>query len=115
MKTRIRLLMILVLCCLCSCADRFTRQTLESSLIKGKSTRTEVRALLGEPLKRYTTKGVRISAGNAGSTMIAKPVEVWLYSPHALRLIDLLEPEPLRVMFDANGVVTNYDFQDDDD
>ena len=108
------MLVLAAVACLAACGHKFTRTSLESTLVKGKTTREEVSGLLGEPLRRYTTKGVKMSAGGNAVASV-RPMEVWLYSPHVSRIVDLFDPELLRVMFDANGIVANYDFQDDGD
>jgi formylmethanofuran dehydrogenase subunit D len=40
--------------------------------------------------------------------------EVWSYSPHQLKLLDALESDRLKIVFDDGGVVVYYDFQMDD-
>ena len=107
-------LMLATVVFLAGCAHKFTPASIEQSIIKGKTTKQEVLALLGEPVKKYTRAGMKITAGKKES-VLQKPTEVWLYSPHQIRLIDLFEPEPLRIMFDDNGVVSYYDYRDDGD
>ena len=96
------------------CGHKFTQATIEQTIIKGKTTKKDVIAILGEPELKYTSPGMKITSGD-NERMLHKPSEVWIYSPHKYKFIDLIEPEPLRIMFDEQGVVSNYDYKDDDD
>lgn len=107
-------LMLVTVAFLAGCAHTFTHATVEQSVIIGKTTKQDVRALLGEPVRKGKRVGMRIMTDNKES-VVQKPAEVWLYSPHRFRVVDLFEPEPLRIIFDDNGVVSYYDYRDDGD
>lgn len=107
-------LMFIMIAFLAGCAHKFTQAAVEQSVTKGKTTKQEVLALLGDPVKKYKTGGMKIISGKKES-VLREASEVWLYSPHRFKLIDWFEPEPLRIMFDDNGIVSYCDYRDDGD
>jgi hypothetical protein len=107
-------LMLVTAVFLAGCIHKFTQESLEQSITKGKTTKQEVLALLGEPVKRYKKGGMTTTLGKK-ELVLQKPGEVWVYSSHRFRLFDLIEPEPLRIMFDENGIVSYYDYKDEGD
>jgi len=98
---------------LTGCGHIFTQTTIDQTIMKGKTTKKDVISMLGQPQLKYTSPGMRIAAGNI-EQILHKPCEVWIYSPHKYKFIDILEPEPLRIMFNEHDVVSNYDYRDDD-
>jgi hypothetical protein len=96
------------------CGHKFTQKTIDQAIIKGKTTKKDVIAIFGEPQLKYTSPGMKISSGK-DERVLHKPSEVWIYSPHKYKFIDMLEPEPLRIMFDDQGVVSNFDYKDAND
>lgn len=106
------LLMMAVL--LSSCADRFSREKVEMTLAKGNTTKKEVRAFFGEPSGKYINPGMKITSGGI-DRVVHGPFEVWLYSQHEMRLADLFETESLRIVFNDDGIVSNYEYFDDGD
>lgn len=96
------------------CSHKFTYEKVEMTLSKGKTTKQEVLSAFGEPDMKYVNPGMKlVSDGNERT--LHKPSEVWLYSPHRLRMVEMLEPEMLRVIFNSDGIVSNFDYQRDDD
>jgi hypothetical protein len=111
---RIFFVMLGVVVLLSGCADTFSRQRVELTLVKGSTTRQEVLDFFGKPSGKYTNPGMKMTAG--GKEQVLNPsFEVWLYSPHETRLADLLESESLRIIFNEAGIVTGYEYKDDGD
>jgi hypothetical protein len=109
-----RTIFILLVFMLSACADTFSREKVEQTLIKGVTTKHEVLAVFGKPNGKYTIPGVKMSSGGKGF-LLQKPCDVWLYSPHERLLKDLIEEEILRIIFNNEGIVTNYEYRDDGD
>lgn len=114
-RTMGKICVILILALLANgCAHTFTRQKVAMSLAKGKTTKEEVLATFGIPEKKYLTPGMKIVSGGK-ELVLHNPIEVWIYSPHQLKLFDLLEPEPLRIVFTQDNIVSNYYYLSEDD
>lgn len=105
---------MLLLLLLSGCADTFSHKKVEQTLIKGSTTKQEVLAVFGKPYGKYTNPGVKITAGGK-EQLLRGSFEVWLYSPHEVRIEDLVEEETLRIIFNEAGIVTNYEYRDDGD
>lgn len=112
-KIFLSFIVVLLLAFIAGCGHSFTRSSLESKIIKGITSKHDVLKMLGEPIRKTSTKGVKLRSGSHVISA-AKPLEVWIYSPHTHRVIDMFDPEPLRIVFDSNGLVLNYDYQEDD-
>ena len=97
------------------CAHKFTQEKVEVALCKGKTTKHEVLEIFGEPKGKYMSPGMNILVSGGKEQLLHDQVEIWLYSPHQSKLIDLLEPETLRIVFNTDGIVSNFDFQTDGD
>ena len=107
-------LMFMIVVLSSGCAHKFTYEKVEKNLGKGKTTKQEVLAAFGEPDSKYTPPGLKlVSKGNEHT--LQTPCEVWLYSPHGNKLIEMLNPKMLRVIFDSDGIVSNFNYQRDDD
>lgn len=111
MRVYIPLLMMVML--LSGCAHKFTPETVARAIVNGKTTKNEVLASFGPPDKIMKTAGMKIISGSTVH-VIHKSREVWRYSPHQLKLLDSIEPEPLKIVFDDDGVVAYFDFRTDD-
>jgi len=107
-------MMLTVVMLLSGCAEMFTHKKVEQSLIKGSTTKQEVLAVFGKPYGKYTNPGVKITV-EGKEQLLRGPFEVWLYSPHEVRIEDLVEEETLRIIFNEAGIVTNYEYKDDGD
>lgn len=112
MRAFITLLAMVTL--LSGCADTFTHTMVEQSLVKGSTTKQEVLAAFGKPYGKYTNPGMKATVGGK-EQLLRSPFEVWLYSPHTVRIEDLIEEETLRIIFNEAGIVTNYEYKDDGD
>jgi len=121
--------LIMATAVLCGCANvshsagtaKLSRDLVEKSLLKGKTTKEQVRALLGEP--QSTTSGSFVNIPGA-------PAETWTYTKTFYRdamekegaagslarfavtgsLYDRVETSVLIVMFDGRGHVTGHTF-----
>ncbi len=111
MRTVIPLLLMIVT--LSGCAHKFTREKVELAIVNGKTTKNEILESFGAPDKKVKTPGMKIVSGTK-EYVIHKSLEVWWYSPHQLKWLDVLEPETLKIIFDDKGVVTHFDFEADD-
>ena len=126
MKTKIFVLLITL--ALTACVNSFStgttqlsRELVEKSLVKGKTTKDQVRALLGDP--QSTT------SGDMGLNLPGIPAETWTYTKtfhrdtmekgagysllhYALTNsnYDRVEVSVLIVMFDKNGRVSGHTF-----
>ena len=107
-------LMLVVVLLSSGCAHKFTQEKVQETLCKGKTTKQEVLAIFGEPDNKHMNPGMKIVSGGR-EHVLHNQVEIWLYSPHQSKLIDMLESETLRIVFTPNGIVSNYDFQTDGD
>jgi hypothetical protein len=96
------------------CAHKFTQEKVEVSLCKGKTTKQEVLTIFGEPYGKYMSPGMNIVSGGK-EHVLHNRVEIWLYSPHQLKLYDYLDSETLRIVFNSDGIVSNFNFQTDGD
>lgn len=108
-------MMLAVVLLLSGCADTFTHKKVEQSLIKGVTTKQEVLAVFGKPYGKYTNPGMKATVGGKEQQLLRGSFEVWLYSPHTVRIEDFVEEETLRIIFNEAGIVTNYDYKDDGD
>lgn len=111
---RVVVLLIVAVATLSGCAHKFTPEQVGLAIVSGKTTQQEVLKAFGEPDRRMRTPGMKMVSGTK-EHVVHKPREVWWYSPHQLKLIDVIEPEPLTIVFDENGVVVRYDFVVDTD
>jgi hypothetical protein len=107
------MLMVIVML-LSGCADMLTREKVEVTLTKGSTTKQEVQAFFGKPLRKYKNPGMKMTAGKT-EQVVHGPFEVWIYSLHETQIADLLEAESLRIIFNEAGIVSNYEYKDDGD
>jgi hypothetical protein len=89
------------------CAHKFTHEKVNLTIIKGKTTKQDVLAAFGSPDKEIKTAGMKIVTEKQ-EYVLHKSREAWLYSPHQVKLIDYIDTEPLKIVFDDNGVVITY-------
>ena len=111
MRVIVRLLLMVAL--LSGCAHKFTPEQLDQVIVIGKTTKNEIVEYFGPPDKKEKTGGIKIISGKK-EQIIHKSQEIWWYSPHQFKWLDVIEPEPLKIVFDDNGVVVQYDFEIDD-
>ena len=95
------------------CAHRFTQERVDLEIVKGKTTQKDVLRLFGPPDRITKASAMKIASGEHEYT-IQKPREVWSYSTHKLKLLDVLESDTMKIVFDEKGVVLYYDFRVDD-
>lgn len=107
-------LLLVMIILLPGCAHKFNQEKVSLSIIKGKSTKQEVLTAFGQPDKIMKTAGMKIVSGKK-EYVLHKPSEVWVYSPHQIKLVDLIESELLKIIFNEEGVVRTYYYFDDDD
>jgi len=107
----VSLLMMVVM--LSGCAHRFTPEKVMQTIVSGKTTKQEILESFGAPDKRLKAPGMKI-VSRTKAQVVHKPQEVWWYSPHQFKWLDAIEPEPLRIIFDEEGIVVRYDFVVDD-
>ncbi len=107
------ILFLAIILLLPACAHKFNQAKVDT-IVKGKSTKEEVQMAFGKPDKIIKNGGMKIVSGYM-EYVLHKPREVWIYSPHQIKLVDLFESELLKISFDDNGVVINYYYEDDDD
>jgi uncharacterized GH25 family protein len=105
-------LMLVMVLLSSGCAHKFTQQDVEAALSKGKTTKQVVLAIFGEPYRKDKTPGMKIVSGGK-EQVLHTPVEIWLYSSHQVALFEMLEPKTLRVIFDTDGIVSNFDYHED--
>ncbi|KAB0669414.1 hypothetical protein F6V30_11415 [Oryzomonas sagensis] len=91
------------------CVYRITPQNAEQKLIAGKTTKQEVVKLYGAPYLRYKTPGMSMASGKKEYLLHAGG-EIWLYYIHYLGMLDIMEQETLRILFDEKGIVSSYTF-----
>jgi hypothetical protein len=106
--------LLLMAVSLCDCAHKFTPETVGLMIVVGKTTKKEILNSFGEPDRKSKTIGMKIVTGKT-VRVIQKPQEIWWYSPHEIKWFDVIEPEPLKIVFDDKGVVARYDFAVDED
>lgn len=94
---------------LAGCVYRITPETAEQKLIAGKTTKQEVVKLYGSPYLRYKTPGMSMSSGDKKYLLHAGG-EIWLYYIHYLGMLDIMEQETLRILFNEKGIVSSYTF-----
>jgi hypothetical protein len=104
---------LMMVVALSGCAHRFTPEKVGLVIVDGKTTKQEILAAFGAPDKKLKTPGMKMLS-RTKEYVIQNPREVWLYSPHQLKLLDSLEPETLKIIFNEAGVVVRYDFSTDD-
>src|SRR5262245_27891590 len=107
MRSYVLLFAIILL--LPACAHKFNQAKVDTSIVKGKTTKEDVQSAFGKPDKIIKTGGMKIVSGYK-EFVLHKPREVWIYSPHQIKLVDLFESELLKISFDDNGVVVNYQY-----
>jgi outer membrane protein assembly factor BamE (lipoprotein component of BamABCDE complex) len=112
---------------LCSCASqsystgaaKLSRALVEKSLVKGKTTRAEVRALLGEPQSSVTSDvaGVQVEAWSYTKTFYRDASEKGFGYAVAQSMVnpasggyDRVEVSILTITFDASGRVNGHTF-----
>ncbi|KAB0664708.1 hypothetical protein F6V25_11610 [Oryzomonas japonica] len=91
------------------CVYRITPQNVEQKLIAGKTTKQEVVKLYGAPYLRYKTPGMSMASGKK-EYQLHTGGEIWLYYIHYLGLLDIMEQETLRILFNEKGIVSSYTF-----
>jgi len=106
-------LLLMAIVTVSGCAHTFTAEKVGLVLVSGKTTQQEVLEAFGSPKRKLKTPGMKITTGTNVQVVHASR-EVWWYSPHQMKLIDAIEPEPLTIVFDENGVVVRYDYAVDD-
>lgn len=113
-KQRVLMLLLMLMAIIAGCADTFSHKKVAQTLVKGSTTKQEVLAAFGKPNGKYTNPGMKMSSGGI-EHHLSHPFDVWLYSPHESKVVDLIEEETLRIIFNHEGIVTNYEFNDDGD
>lgn len=108
------IVLVFIVLVLAGCADNFSNKIITESLVKGSTTKQEVLAIFGKPYGKYTNPGLKMSSGGI-EHQLSHQFEVWLYSPHGSKVKDVIEEETLRIIFNHEGIVTNYEFNDDGD
>jgi len=108
------IVLVFMVLVLAGCADTFSHKKITESLVKGSTTKQEVLAIFGKPYGKYTNPGLKMSSGGK-EHHLSHPFEVWMYSPHESKVKDAIEEETLRIIFNHEGIVTNYEFNDDGD
>ena len=106
-------LVLITVMLLSGCAHRFTQEQVDLAIVKGKTTEKDVLRLFGPPDRITKASTMKMSSGEKEVT-IQKPREVWSYSTHKLKLLDVLESDTMKIVFDEKGVVLYYDFRVDD-
>ncbi len=105
-------LAIITVVLLSGCAHKFTRESVELAITKGKTTKNEVLKSFGQPDRIWKTSGIKMSSGD-DEYVIHSSREVWSYSNRTLKLLDVLEPDMMKIVFDESGIVVYYDFRGD--
>lgn len=121
-----KLIPFVVLFFICGCATvsgtkNLSRETVESSIIQGKTTKTDVLALLGKPSSKMVTNTSMptVTVPNAQAIDLSKimPYETWTYSKVTQRFFTAqslitggvsAESEALVISFDKDGIVQSY-------
>lgn len=111
---RLFIMMLAVVMLVSGCAETFTHKMVEQRLVKGSTTKQEVLAVFGKPYGKYTNPGIKATIGG-DEQLLRGSFEVWLYTPHTVRIEDLVEEETLRIIFNEAGIVANYEYRDDGD
>lgn len=102
-------ILVITTALLAGCIYRITPETAEQKIIAGKTTKQEVVKLYGSPYLRYKTPGMSMSSGNKEYLLHAGG-EIWLYYIHYLGMLDIMEQETLRILFNEKGIVSSYTF-----
>ena len=98
---------------LSGCAHRFTQEGVDLAIVKGTTTQKDVLRAFGPPDRITRASAMKMSSGEY-EYLMQKPREVWSYSIHKLKLLDVLESDTMKIVFDEKGVVIYYDFRVDD-
>ncbi|QEM68006.1 hypothetical protein FO488_07435 [Geobacter sp. FeAm09] len=91
------------------CVYRLTPERVEQQIVAGRTTKQEVVKLYGAPYLRYKTPGMSMSSGTKEYLLHAGG-ETWLYHIHYLGMLDIVEQETLRILFNDKGIVSSYAF-----
>lgn len=110
----------LVLLILCGCIHKISSEQIEQTLVKGRSTKQDVIALLGEPRSKqrgtpYVEAGTLDTGafmnkknGKSKSQKIEIPSETWIFSGSRSDNPLSFSGITVMVMFNAKGTVINY-------
>src|SRR5690349_6873688 len=83
MRSYVLFLAIILL--LPACAHKFNQAKVDT-IVKGKTTKEEVQMAFGKPNKIIKNGGMKIVSGYM-EYVLHKPREVWIYSPHQIKLV----------------------------
>ncbi|WP_173196556.1 hypothetical protein [Geobacter sp. SVR] len=98
---------MLMLLATAGCTLPFTQPPAEQKIVAGRTTKSEVLFLLGEPDRMFSSGAVKAVSGDK-EFVLQDPSEIWLYYPSAVNLLDLIEFKTLRIVFDSQGIVTYH-------
>lgn len=102
-------LMVAAIFILAGCAHKISPQMVEQGIVKGKTTKAQVRDMFGAPYKKHKSPGMRIQT-SAKVLSVQPPAEAWMYIVDTGKAADKSLMNTLMIFFDKEDVVSSCVF-----
>ena len=103
------LLLVAAIFTLAGCAHKISPQAVEEGIVKGKTTKTEVLEMFGNPYKKHKSPGMNIQTSSK-VLAVQRPAEAWMYIVDTKKNTDNTSMNTLLLFFDKEGVVSSCVF-----
>jgi len=106
---RILSLLVAAIFILAGCAHKISPQMVEQGIVKGKTTKAQVRDQFGAPYKKHKSPGMSMMTSSK-TLAVQPPAEAWMYIVDTTKSTDKTSMNTLLLFFDREGIVSNCVF-----